>query len=239
MNDNRLSGPNFSARLPGMCGRIKTPDEINDIRIAMNITIDRTNAYSPRYNVAPTTPVPVVTSTNHERALEMMRWGLVPSWAGDMKSGYATFNARADSVASKPAFRSAWRAGRRCLVLADGFYEWRKTDKQPFFITLGNRQPMALAGLWDIWKPTAGDAVHSCTVITTDANALIRDIHDRMPVILGPEDWAAWLGEDPASDPASLLKSFPPERMMLWPVNKRVGNVKNDDASLIVRVSEA
>lgn len=222
-----------------MCGRIKTPDEINDIRIAMMITIDRTNAYSPRYNVAPTTPVPVVTSANHERTLEMMRWGLVPSWAKDMKSGYATFNARADSLASKPAFRSAWKAGHRCLVLADGFYEWRKTDKQPFFISLGNRQPMALAGLWEEWRPVAGEPVRSCTVITTDANALIRDIHNRMPVIIGPEDWAAWLGEEPASDPALLMKAFPQERMMLWPVNKRVGNVRNDDASLIERVGEA
>ncbi len=125
----------------------------------MKITTDRTNGYSPRYNVAPTTPVPVVTSDKHQRILEMMRWGLIPSWAKDMKSGYATFNARADSVATKPAYRSAWKTGRRCLVMADGFYEWRKTDKQPFFITLGNRQPMALAGLWEAWRHAVGEPV--------------------------------------------------------------------------------
>lgn len=205
----------------------------------MKIAIDRTHAYNPRYNAAPTTPVPIVTSDNHERTLEMMRWGLVPSWARDMKSGYATFNARADGVAVKPAFRSAWKAGRRCLILADGFYEWRKTDKQPFFITLGNRQPMTMAGLWETWGPAGVEPVRSCTVITTDANALIRDIHDRMPVIIGPEDWAAWLGEEPPSDPAILLKPFSPERMILWPVDRRVGNVNNDDPSLTDRVDGA
>jgi putative SOS response-associated peptidase YedK len=149
-----------------------------------------------------------------------------------LKSSFSTFNARADTVATKPVYRNAWQRGHRCLVIADGFYEWLKPDKQPFFVSLGNKQPMTFAGLWEQWKPKVGDPVRSCTIITTDANDLVRDIHDRMPVIIGPEDWAKWLGEETLSDPAALLRPFPPERMIMWPVDRRVGNVKNQDTGL-------
>lgn len=216
-----------------MCGRVKLPEDVSLTKEILRIKWDRLSEYVPRYNVAPTTMVPVVTSANGERTLERMRWGLIPAWARDEKNLYSTFNARADTVETKPAFRDAWKAGRRCLVVTDGFYEWRKTDKQPFCIALGNKQPMMMAGLWERWKPREGEPVRSCTIITTNANALLADIHDRMPVIIGQEDWAAWLGEDPHSDPAALLKPFPPERMIMWPVSKRVGNVKNEDAALV------
>lgn len=191
----------------------------------------------PRYNIAPTTRVPVITLADGKRSLELMRWGLVPSWAKDLKISYSTFNARADTVATKPAFRAAWKAGRRCLIVTDGFYEWRKSDKQPFCIALGNRQPMLMAGLWETWKPKDGEPVKSCTIITTEPNKLVGELHDRMPVIIGDEDIPAWLGEEPITDPVSLPKPFPAERLTMWPVSKAVGNVKNQGANLAEPVS--
>ena len=213
-----------------MCGRLKSPQELNDIQAQLGLK-DLLLDYAPRFNLPPTAAVPVVSSSDGVKTLRQMKWGLIPSWAKDDRMKYSTFNARADGVATKPAFRSAWKAGRRCLVLADGFYEWRKEDKQPFFITLGNKQPMTIAGLWEKWKPEKGESVFSCTIITTEANSLMEPIHDRMPVIIGPENWTAWLGEEPC-EPEKLLVPFPAERMSLWPVDKRVGNVKNNDASL-------
>ena len=219
-----------------MCGRLKTLDDLNEIRIELKITADRIRDYPPHYNLPPTALLPVVTAADGGRTLEQMRWGLVPAWAKNDKQSYATFNARADTVATKPAFRSAWKAGRRCLIITDGFYEWRRSDKQPYFISLGNRQPLTFAGLWEEWRSPTGEILRSCTVITTDANSLIGNIHNRMPVILGPENWAPWLGEE-SCEAAALLLPFPSEHMTMWPVNKRVGNVKNNDAGLIDRVS--
>jgi len=219
-----------------MCGRVKLPNEVSETKEILKIQWDLFKDYEPRYNGAPTTAVPVVTSANGERTLRPMRWGLIPSWAKDAKTIHATFNARSETVATKPVFRGAWKAGRRCLVVTDGFYEWRKSDKQPFCIALGNKQPMFMAGLWEEWKPKDAEAVLSCTIITTDANALMGEIHDRMPVVIGPEDWAAWLGEEAIADLATLLKPFPAERMTMWPVDKRVGNVKNEGAELAEQI---
>ncbi len=215
-----------------MCGRVKLADDVTELRQELAIKWDKLGDYRPRYNVAPTTPVPVVTSARAERTLEWMRWGLIPAWAKDAKISYSTFNARADSVATKPSFRGAWKAHRRCLVATAGFYEWRKSDKQPFCVALGNKGPMLMAGLWEEWKPPEGEKVRSCTIITTEANPLMAAIHDRMPVIIGPEDWAAWLGEQPIADPAALLRPFPAERLTLWPVDKRIGNVQNQGREL-------
>jgi putative SOS response-associated peptidase YedK len=170
-----------------------------------------------------------------------MRWGLVPTWSKDMKGGFSTFNARADGIDTKTSFKGAWKAGRRGLVLVGGFFEWRKAgvaDKQPFDFAMGNRDIMALAGLWESWKnPEDGQWLKSCTIITTDANDLMVPIHDRMPIILGSEDWEKWLGEEPANDNElkAMLKLFPGERVAAWPVNKAVGNVKNDAPDLIER----
>jgi len=215
-----------------MCGRAKLPEDVSLTKEILKVKWDRLGEWRPRWNLAPTDMAPVVTSSNGERTIEWMRWGLVPYWAKDVKIGYSTFNAKAETVAEKPAFRGAWRAGRRCLVVTDGFYEWRKSDKQPFCIALGNKSPMMMAGLWESWKPKDGEPVRSCTIITTGANTLIAPLHDRMPVILGAEDWPAWLGEEAGVDPASLLKPFPSERLTMWPVDKRIGNVKNESAEL-------
>jgi putative SOS response-associated peptidase YedK len=217
-----------------MCGRVKLPDDVLEIVDAFRIKRNMISDYAPQWNVPPTTPVPVITSEDGERRLEWMRWGLIPYWARDEKIGYSTFNARADTLDTKPAFRSAWRAGRRIAIVTSGFYEWRKSDKQPFCITLGNKQPMLMAGLYETWKPPQGDSVRTATIITTEPNPLIAELHDRMPVILDedPESIAAWLGETPLPTPKVFLKSFPAERMTMWPVAKAIGNVKNEGREL-------
>ncbi len=163
-----------------------------------------------------------------------MRWGLIPSWAKDIKIGYSTFNARAEGVDTRAAFRGAWNAGRRCLVVADGYYEWRNADRQPFAIALGNRGPMTFAGLWDLWRTPDGNPLKSFAIITTQANNLLRPLHDRMPVLLAADNWAAWLGETETSDGEikAMLKPYADEGMAFWPVDRRIGNVRNDSPDL-------
>jgi putative SOS response-associated peptidase YedK len=145
---------------------------------------------------------------------------------------------RAKGIESTAAFRGAWRLGQRCLVITDGYYDWRRGDKQPFAIARANDKMTVMAGLWDVWKSRGGETVKSCTIITTDANDLLRPLHDRMPVILAEEDWPKWLGEVEASEAElkALLKPCPAEKMKLWPVGKRVGNVRNNGPELIVPV---
>jgi putative SOS response-associated peptidase YedK len=173
-----------------------------------------------------------------ERTLDALRWGLVPFWAKDIKISYSLINAKAETVAEKPAFREAFRS-RRCLIAADGFYEWKKLDgkaKQPYAITMKERGLFGFAGLWERWNAKAsGEVVRSCTIITTTPNEVCAPIHDRMPVIVAPEDYAKWLGEEEA-DPVRLLqmlKPFSANAMMAFPVDTRVGNVKNDESALL------
>ena len=226
-----------------MCGRAKLPDDVSEIKLDLKIKFDEIGDYRPRWNAAPTSQLPVVVSNNGARTLTLMRWGLVPSWAKDVKIGYSTFNARAEGMETRPAFRGAWKARRRCLVVADGYYEWRAADKQPFAVALGNRGPMTFAGLWDLWRdPGAADGkpLTSFAIITTAANERLRPLHDRMPALLPPDCWAAWLGETAASehDLKALLKPYSGAAMDYWPVDRRVGNVKNDDPDLFAPLRE-
>ena len=226
-----------------MCGRARLAMDVSEIKIVLDISDlnDRTQhdrdgeEAGPHWNIAPSRRLPVAYRENGQRILERFTWGLIPSWAKDAKMGFSTFNARAESVDAKPAFRGAWQAGRRCLVVTDGFYEWRKSDKQPFAMAVIDEPLMILAGLWDQWQSPDGELLRSFTVITTEANAMMAPIHDRMPVILARADWPKWLGETAASDAElkALLRSYPPERMKAWPVSKRVGNVKNDGPDLV------
>ena len=156
-----------------MCGRAKLPADVSEIKLDLKIDFDQIGDYQPRWNAAPTSNLPVVVSEAGRRILTLMRWGLIPSWAKDLKIGYSTFNARAESLATRAAFRDAWRAGRRCLVVADGYYEWRDADRQPFAVALANRGPMTLAGLWDEWRSPAGQTIKSFAIVTTTANALL------------------------------------------------------------------
>jgi putative SOS response-associated peptidase YedK len=198
---------------------------------------------APRYNVAPTNEMPVIRQRRNpagERTLQLLRWGLVPPWAKDLSGGAKMINARADTIAEKPAFRKPFEK-RRCLVPADGFYEWRPNDpeKQPYLIRRRDAAPIAFAGLWDRWTapadpPPERPYIDSFTIVTTDANAALQPLHHRMPVILAPEDYAAWL--DPDADPASLralLRPAPEDWMVAIPVDRRVNSVRNDDAELL------
>jgi putative SOS response-associated peptidase YedK len=182
-----------------MCGRAKLPDDVSEIKLDLKIDFDEIGDYRPRWNAAPTSKLPVVVSRNGERTQTLMRWGLVPSWAQpetkSLKIGYSTFNARADGIDTRPAFRTAWKAGQRCLVIVDGYCEWCDTDKQPFAVALGNRGPMTFAGLWDHWHAPDGGTLKSFAIVTTGANELLAPLHDRMPVLIPPGRWAAWLGE--------------------------------------------
>jgi len=224
-----------------MCGRAKLPTDVSELKQDLKIEWDKLGDYRPRWNAAPTTDLPVVISAQGARTLTTMRWGLIPSWVKDTKISRSTINARAESVDTTPAFRGAWQAGRRCLVIADGYYEWRKADRQPFAVALGNRGPMTFAGLWESWRAGDGATVRSFAIITARANALVATIHDRMPVILPPEHWAAWLGEAEATphELKAMLKPCPSERMTLWAVDRRVGNVRNDSPDLFEPLRDA
>ena len=190
----------------------------------------------PRYNIAPSQDVPIIReSPEGKYELVMARWGLVPRWAKEPKTGYSMINARAETVAEKPAFRDAFRR-RRCLIPADGFYEWKQagTAKQPFHIRLKDGGDFAFAGLWERWRGE-GQEIESCSIIVTDANDLLRPIHDRMPVILDPADYAAWLDPEnrDAEALAQLLKPYPAGQMEAVPVSRRVNSPKVDEASLL------
>jgi putative SOS response-associated peptidase YedK len=191
--------------------------------------------WSPRYNVAPSQPVLTIRQDVREpvRNLSTMRWGLIPSWANDPSIGYKTINARVETVAITPSFREPFKS-QRCLIPADGFYEWKRNGKtkQPYCFEVNDGELFAFAGLWDRWRSSKGDVIESCTILTTTPNSLLTDIHDRMPVILTPDDYNLWL--DPAfRDEGSLsamLRPFDAPLMRGYPVSTRVNHVLNDDA---------
>lgn len=197
------------------------------------------STYAPSYNVAPQSMQPVVRLDREtgERELTVMRWGLVPYWSKDGKAGFSTINARAETVTTSPAFREAMKR-RRCLVPADWFYEWQKLDaknKQPFAIGMKDGSVFAFAGLWETWKnKTTGEKLETYTVVTTDPNELMEPLHNRMPVILRPEDYSRWLEPgEPSHPPIDLLRPFDSEEMTAWKVSARVGNVRNNDAECV------
>ena len=189
----------------------------------------------PRYNAAPTDKLPVVRlGRDGRRELAVLRWGLIPFWAKDEKIGYRSINARAESVATAPAFREAFRH-RRCLVPVTGFYEWKKLPdggKQPYHVGMRDGSPFALAGLWERWKKGA-DTTESFTIITGEPNSLTAALHDRMAVILEPDHWDAWLSAKDTAEPLAMLQPFPAQLMTAYPVSPKVGNVKNDTPDLV------
>jgi putative SOS response-associated peptidase YedK len=222
-----------------MCGRyVRRSDKQ---RIAEHFRVDPTTFpdLEPSYNVAPQTFQPIVRLNREtgEREIVLMRWGLVPFWAKDAKIGYSSVNAKAETVATSPTFREAFRR-RRCLVPADAFYEWQKIDaktKQPFAIGMKDGSPYAFAGLWERWKNAdRSETLETYTIITTDPNELLEPLHNRMPVILEPRDYDRWLRPaEPSHLPLDLLRAYPAAQMTAWKVDKQVGNVKNDSQSCI------
>ena len=222
-----------------MCGRYSLIADIQEL--ARQFVFDDTGLeHQPRYNIAPTQQVLTVTNRD-ERQAEYMRWGLIPSWAKDASIGNRMINARGETVAQKPSFRNALPR-RRCLVLADGFYEWQQVgkSKRPMRIVLKSREPSAFAGLWETWRNPAGENFRSCTIITTGANDLLRPIHDRMPVILPRELEAFWLDGD-VTDTAALtdvLAPYPDDPLDYYEVSSLVNKAANNGPDLIAPVGQ-
>ncbi len=217
-----------------MCGRYTiytTGDELAD-----HFGLDTAPDLAPRYNVAPTQEVPTVVVITDRRRCRLMRWGLIPHWADDEKIGNRMINARAETVDMKPAFRKPLRRGR-CLVMADGFYEWKKGPggKQPFYVTRCDDAPFAFAGLWDQWDSHNAGRIESCTIITTDANELISPLHNRMPVIVDPRDYDRWLDADLVDTRLlkEMLKPYPSDELKAYPVGKTVNSPVNESPRCI------
>jgi putative SOS response-associated peptidase YedK len=228
-----------------MCGRVVQKTPMSEIQVLFGTVNPLPNA-APTYNGAPTDTLPLVRlDRDGRRSLDLCRWGLIPYWAKDKSIGPRCINAMAETVATKPAFRDAFGRGRRCIVPVDGFYEWQKTPtgKQPYAIAGADGLPLALAGLWEGWKDRAtGGMVQTFTIVTTVSNQLCGAIHDRMPVILPREKWASWLGEQKADADElrwMILRPYPAELMRSYPVDARVGNVRNNDPSLFDPVAIA
>ena len=216
-----------------MCGRYRLTAKERWLSTYFNIDPDDLE-WAARWNVAPTQEVPTIRQDRKEpkRTFKLMRWGLIPYWAKDGSFRASTINAVSETVAEKPAFREPLRR-RRCLIPADGFYEWKQTglrQKQPYHIGLTNEGLFAFAGLWDRWNAWDGRVIESCTILTTEANALLKPIHTRMPVILTPEDYDRWLNPG-ITDPkgvADLFRPFDARLMRIYPVSEAVNRVEND-----------
>lgn len=246
-----------------MCGRYTLAAQPQELAAEFELAVPI--EVRPRYNIAPTQNVPIVrlderagpassskaqtmavvrqADAGSGRRLDILRWGLVPHWAKDAKIGYRTINARSETVATQPAFRGPFRK-RRCIVPASGFYEWQKTDaagkkpKRPHYVRRRDGRPMALAGLWDLWTGPDGEVIESFTIITTNANELVRPCHHRMPVILAPEHYDLWLDpRAPIDRLKTLLAPCPSEWLEMVPVGRQVNNARFDDPSCITPIS--
>ncbi len=220
-----------------MCGRFTLTVDPGDLQEAFP-GVEVGSAPAPRYNIAPTQPVAVIAN-NASNKLDYFVWGLIPSWAKDPEIGSRMINARADTLAEKPSFRSAYHR-RRCLIPASGFYEWKAEpgakSKTPMYITMASGKPFAFAGLWELWQPKDGSQVFSCTIITTEPNEMMAQIHNRMPVSLPPETYSLWLDpNDRRPDELNgLLRPYPAEEMVAYPVSRQVNSPNNDAPELII-----
>ena len=223
-----------------MCGRftLRTPAT----KLAELFDLPAEPVLAPRYNIAPTQPVGIVRVQPAHLAREwaLVRWGLIPSWSKDPSIGSRMINARGETAAEKPAFRAAFKR-RRCLVPADGFYEWqqRSGGKQPYFVTLADDEPFAIAGLWEYWEGADGSGLETCTLLTTEPNELMASLHNRMPVIVDPADYTDWLGTGQDATPAELsrlhhlLRPYPAASMRASPVSTQVNNPRHEGPDCI------
>jgi putative SOS response-associated peptidase YedK len=219
-----------------MCGRYTIAIPPEQLAERFNATLPA-EPLPARYNAAPGQQLPILLNENQDqRPVQLVRWGLIPYWAKDHKTDYRMINARSETLEDKPAFRKSLHK-RRCLVLADSFYEWQKTPdgKVPTRILLKSGEPFAMAGLWETWtSKETGEVIRSFTIITTEPNDLMASIHNRMPVILPPEHEDAWIaGEDAPKDWRDLLRPYPADLMKAYPVSTLVNSMKNDSVALI------
>jgi putative SOS response-associated peptidase YedK len=217
-----------------MCGRftLRTPKE----RIKREFQLQEEPSVEVRYNIAPTQNIIAVRQGADGREVAELKWGLIPSWAKDAAMGARLINARSETVTEKPSFREAFKR-RRCIIPADGIYEWQRTGgkKQPFFFHMRDERVFGFAGLWDKWRDEEGEIIESCTILTTEANKVFRPVHDRMPVILHPETYVEWLGDDPRALEAlkELLRPYPASEMVAYPISSRVNSPQNQGEDLI------
>ncbi len=219
-----------------MCGRFTLSYPAKELQLALGLK-DVPQEMVPRYNIAPSQPLAAVLDEK-SRQLEFLYWGLVPSWAKDTQIGSRLINARAETVDEKPSFRTAFQR-RRCLILADGFYEWKKTgDKQapsiPFYFQMKDKRPFAFAGIWEIWQSPDGGELWSGAIITTKANPVVAPIHDRMPAILDGKAMWAWLKPNSSTVVKNMLKPYPKDDLTVYAVNRLVNNAKVDSPEMIL-----
>jgi putative SOS response-associated peptidase YedK len=216
-----------------MCGRYRLSRRKQLVEEYFD-SVSEEEDWNPRYNIAPTQPVPVIRQNPKEpvRELSLMKWGLVPSWAPNPSVAARMINARSETASTKPAFREALKS-RRCLIPADGFYEWMRTGKakQPYCFEVNEGELFAFAGLWDRWRDPSGNAVETCSILTTTPNAVTSPVHDRMPVILDPDSYDLWLdpGMRDVAAASDLLKPYDARLMRCYPISTRINSVVNDD----------
>ena len=213
-----------------MCGRFTLTLDPGELQELLELG-PFVHIVQPRYNIAPSQPIPIVKDSQ-KREVELYRWGLVPSWADDPKIGYRMINARSETAHEKPSFRAAFKR-RRCLILADGFFEWhaeqKGAQKTPYLFKLKNDNPFTFAGLYEHWQAPEGGELHTCTILTCPPNDLVKDYHNRMPVMLGDKTRWAWLEEDQDENVLlDLLTPYPAEEMKCYPVSRAVNSPEND-----------
>ncbi|MFB8373804.1 SOS response-associated peptidase [Paenibacillus taichungensis] len=222
-----------------MCGRFTITDPIEEIMDRYYVSIAEGFEYKPNYNAAPMQFIPTIIGSKDGNRLGSLRWGLVPNWAKDEKIGNKMINARAETLTEKPAFKRLI-SSKRCIIPCSGFYEWKKDGsvKQPMRILMKDDSIFSLAGLYDTWIDPEGNKLSTCTIITTEPNRLMSDIHDRMPVILRPQDEADWLNKESDKDSVlTLLRPYEADEMIAYKVDSAVGNVRNNNEELIKEVS--
>jgi putative SOS response-associated peptidase YedK len=219
-----------------MCGRFAQRSDPK--RLAGEFKVSEAPDVEARYNIAPTQEILGVVDAGDGREMKFFKWGLIPSWAKDTSMGARLINARSETVEEKPAFREAFKK-RRCIIPADGFYEWQRTEgkKQPFFFQMMDKSPFGFAGLWERWQGVGGQVIESCTILTTEANEVLSPVHDRMPVILHSGDYELWLGEDVRKRELlkDLLRPYPAEEMTSHRVSTAINSPHNQGAGLIER----
>ncbi len=222
-----------------MCGRFSSSAKPEQIKKEFNAAVEDPSIFTPRYNIAPTQMIPAVLNKEGERIIAALKWGLVPSWAKDALIGSRMINARAETLTEKPSFREAYKS-RRCIVPASGFYEWQRSEKgakQPFYFYLTNKEVFGFAGLWEEWlDKESGESLETCTIITTEANDVLKPVHDRMPVILKAADYDEWLDlkESNTDKLQKLLAPYPPDEMSSHAVSRAVNSPTLDSPELIL-----
>ena len=219
-----------------MCGRFSFSPLAKIIEDRFDVKVDA--AYKPRYNSAPSQELAVISNSDPGH-LSFYRWGLIPFWAKDQKIGNRMINAKAETITEKPAFRNSFKR-KRCLVLSNGFFEWKKTgpkEKIPYRIFMKDESLFSMAGIWDSWKNELNEIINSFSILTISPNTLMENIHHRMPVILDPKDEKVWLGESQEQQLLELLKPYPPELMTAYPVSKLVNSPANDSPAILEEVN--